>query len=71
MIPSIKLFSLDLELLALVDDYESLYFEEKYNDIGTCTMTISVYSENFKFLQKNFLLMVKHINAITVDATTL
>ena len=67
MIPSLKLFSLDLELLALVDDYESLYFEEKYNDIGTCTMTISVYSENFKFLQKNFLLYLDKFNCWYIE----
>lgn len=58
MTPLIKLLSLDLELVALIDDYESFYYEEKYADIGECSMKISVYSQNFKFLQKNMILYI-------------
>ena len=33
MIPILRLLDLDLEPIILLDDYESLYFVEKYQDI--------------------------------------
>lgn len=53
MLPVIKILDLNLELIGLIDDYESFYFEEKYADIGECTLTISVFSDNFKLIEKN------------------
>lgn len=60
MIPLIKLLNLDLELIALIDDYESFFYEEKYADIGECTLKLSVYSETFKLLEKNMLLYLSN-----------
>ena len=50
---NIKLLDLNLNILALIDDYESLYYEQKYDDIGTCTLTISAFSENFKMINNS------------------
>lgn len=67
MIPSVKVFNLDLELIGLVDDYESFYFEEKYSDIGTCTLTLSIYSENYKLLSKNKILYLDRFNCWYIE----
>lgn len=53
MTPLLKLLDINLEIVTLIDDYETLYFEEKYVDVGECKIEISADSENFKLMQKN------------------
>ena len=53
MTPLLKLLDINLEIITILDDYESLYFEEKYADIGECRITISANSENFRYINKN------------------
>ena len=67
MIPSIKLLNLDLELIGLIDDYQSFYFEEKYSDIGECTLTISAFSENFKLITKNMILYLSEFQCFYIE----
>lgn len=56
MIPIIKLYDLNFTPLALIDDYESFFYEEKYDDVGTCTLKMSASTDNFKEIQKNLIL---------------
>lgn len=64
---NIKLLDLNLNILALIDDYESLYYEQKYDDIGTCTLTISAFSENFKMINKNMILYLDKYNCWYIE----
>ena len=72
MIPILRLLDLNLEPIILLDDYESLYFEEKYDDVGTCTLTMSASSDNFKYINKNMILYLDtyhcwYIEEINID----
>lgn len=53
MLPVLKILNKNLVLEALVDDYESFYFEQYYNDIGECKLKISVFSNGYKAIEKN------------------
>ena len=53
MTPLLKLLDLNLDIVTIIDDYETLYYEEKFADVGECKIEISADSENFKSIQKN------------------
>ena len=53
MTPLLKLLDINLDIVTIIDDYETLYFEEKFADVGECKIEISADSENFKSIQKN------------------
>lgn len=72
MIPILRLLDLNLEPIALIDTYESLYFEEKYADVGTCTLIMSASSDNFKYISKDMILYLDtfkcwYIEEISID----
>lgn len=67
MIPLLRLLNLDLETVALIDDYESLYYEEKYSDIGTCSLVMPTSSENFKYLNKDMILYLDMFNCWYIE----
>lgn len=52
MKPIIKVLNSELELVGLVDDYISLYFNNIFSDIGECKIEISNSSENAPLLCK-------------------
>ena len=53
MTPLLKLLDINLAIVTIIDDYKTLYFEEKFADVGECKIEISADSENFKLIQKN------------------
>lgn len=71
MTPMLKVLNLNLELIALIDDYESFFYEEKYADIGECTLTISVHSEHFKSIQKNTILYLSTYESWYIEEITI
>ncbi|MTI46657.1 MAG: hypothetical protein FH761_02355 [Firmicutes bacterium] len=58
VIKSIRVLSSDLELLAEIDDYESLVFERSYHDIGEFQIVISKDKQNVDKLQKNNIIII-------------
>lgn len=53
MTPLLKLLDISLDIVTIIDDYETLYFEEKFADVGECKIEISADSDNFKLINKN------------------
>ena len=64
---NIRLLDLNLEIKAIIDDYDSLYYEQKYDDIGSCTLTISAFSENFKMIDKNMILYLNEYDCWYIE----
>lgn len=67
MIPLLKLLDENLDIVTLVDDYKNLYFEEKYNDIGSCSLTMSVDAENFKYFKKNMFIYLNKYQCFYIE----
>lgn len=74
----IDVYVLDQELspIGIVDDYSSLIWANRYNDVGDCEIAIAATVENVAMLQKgNYLLrldddMVCRINKIEIDTSS-
>ena len=69
----VYVFDASLQLVAIYDDYKSLIWAKKYNDIGQCELYIEANTDTLANLQKGYYLkksdddMVCRIKRIEID----
>ena len=56
---NLYVLNLNLRVIGIVEDYQSLIWVRRYNDVGTCEIAVAATAQNIALLQKGFYIFRK------------